>query len=110
MLEVVGERLFSPAFQADHFVFDFVERVLVALQGDLGQDRLCARVLLGNEVTRHGPKIDEGLAPLVWLLHAWHQSNQSLKTNHLLCHVRPIETIDAVRPNHPPLYLFNILT
>ena len=45
-----------------------VKSVLVAFKSNLSQYGLSPRILLRNEVARHGPKIYKGLIPLLWLL------------------------------------------
>ena len=84
-------------------MFDFIESVLMTFQGDLSKHGLSPGVLLRDEVTRHGPQVNESFIPLFSIFHPRDHADQTLKADHLLSHVCSIQAVDTVRADHAVL-------
>ena len=66
-------------------------------ESDLGKHGLRARVDLRNEVSIHGPQIDEIIVPLLnLLLKVGNQLKQTAQADHLLRYIGSIKTVNAV--------------
>jgi hypothetical protein len=69
----------------------------VPFESDLSKHGLRARVDLRNEVSIHGPEIDEIIVPLLdFLLKVGNQLKQTAQADHLLRYIGSIKTVNAV--------------